>query len=453
MQEALTTKQIRLKARYVLPIASDALENASVTIKGGEIAEVSKSETISHSENEDLRDYGNAIIVPGFINLHSHLDYSHLRYLDATSSLLPWVRKLIAGSASWTMDEWNESAIYGAHQAALSGTTFIVDSSFKGVAALAIAKTGLKGIVGLELFGLNKASAAAKFDNWLKRFAELEATPDTSFKQAVAEGRLTLTVAPHAPYTVCPELWKLAQNWCTDNQVKLLAHVAESGAECAWLQSNSQEMDDHLIRVMEPFIEPEVRNLLKSTSWLGQGRSPVQHLEHYELLDSNFLAAHCVHVTPEDMGLMQKRGVTVAHCARSNARLKNGVAPVKAMLDAGIKVGLATDSLASCDDLDLLAEARFADAIHRVSGDELQLQAREILALVTMHAARAIGCEDSIGSIQPGKRADLAVFTFDNNEPDARDPHELLLRGNVRLKDLYVDGRLVVANGDIVSVN
>lgn len=453
MQEALLTRLTRLRARYVLPIASDTLEDASVIINGNEIVEVSSKALTSRSPHEDTKDYGNAIIVPGFINLHSHLDYSHLRYLDASSSLLPWVRKLIAGSASWTIDKWNESALYGAHQAALTGTTFIVDSSFKGAAALAIAQTGLKGIVGLELFGLNKTSASKKFEQWQSRFAELKETPDSSFKQAIAEGRLTLTVAPHAPYTVCPELWKLAQQWCIDNQVKLLAHIAESSSECAWLHSSDCDMTDHLIRVMEPFIEPEIRNLLESTPWLGQGRSPVQHLKHFGLLDSNLLAAHCVHVNPEDMQLMKQHGVSVAHCARSNARLKTGIAPVKAMRDAGIKVGLATDSLASCDDLDLLAEARFADAVHRVAGSDLQLLARELLSLMTIDAAHAIGREDSIGSLEPGKRADLAVFTFDKNEPDAPDPHELLLRGNVRLKDLYVDGRLVVANGDVVVVN
>lgn len=208
-------------------------------------------------------------------------------------------------------------------------------------------------------------------------------------------------------------------------------------------------MNDHLIKVMEPFIEPAVRKLLADTPWLGQGRSPVQHLEHFGLLDSNLLAAHCVHVSPEDIRLLTERGVTVAHCPRSNIRLKNGIAPLKDMLDHKIKLGLGTDSLASCDDLNLLAEARFADSVHRACDPKRdpQLSAREILSLMTIEAARAIGRESSIGSIQPGKRADLAVFAVADNEPAAADAHQLLLRGQVQLKDLYVDGRRVVANG------
>ncbi len=449
MQEALTAKQLRLQARWVLPISSDALEHAGVCIKGAEIAEVSANSSSSAFAHGEVRDYGNAIIVPGFINLHTHIDYSHLRYLDAASSFLPWVRKLIAGAASWTPEQWLESSLYGARQAALGGTSFIVDSSYKGCAAQAIVQTGLKGIVGLELFGLNAACAQAKFNQWQQRFAELQATPDSLSRQALADGRLTLTIAPHAPYTVCPELWDMARQWCADKQVKLLGHLAESSTECAWLASSSQEMNDHLIKVMEPFIEPEVRKLLADMSWLGQGRSPVQHLEHFGLLDSNLLAAHCVHVSPEDMRLLTERGVTVAHCPRSNARLKNGIAPIKEMLNHKMRLGLGTDSLASCDDLDLLAEARFADSVHRACGGkkDLQLSAREILSLITIEAARAIGRESSIGSIQPGKRADLAVFAVADSEPAAADAHQLLLRGPVKLKDLYVDGRRVVANG------
>lgn len=447
MKEALTARQISLQARYVLPVTSDALDNARVLIEGETIKEVTECANMSGSQHGDVRDYGNAIVVSGFINLHCHLDYSRLRYLNASESLLPWVRRLIAGARSWTPDGWRESGLYGAREAALAGTSFIVDSSYTGSAAHAIAKTGLKGLVGLELFGLNPSSAGVQFDHWQKRLRTLAESPDSALKHALAEQRVTLTCAPHAPYTVCPELWSEANQWCKDRKVKLLAHVAESDVECSWLAAGNQEMNDHLIKVMEARIEPEVRQVLSDARWLGQGRSPVGHLHHFGLLDSNLLAAHAVHVSDDDLHLLKENRVTVAHCPRSNARLKNGIAPVAKMQREGVVFGLGTDSLASCDDLDLLGEARFADGLHRVAADAPHLNAREMVSLITIEAARALGLSDSIGSIEPGKRADLAVFTFDGAGPQPSDPYELLLRGPVKLKDLYVDGRLVVFNG------
>ncbi|HEY9787195.1 MAG TPA: amidohydrolase family protein, partial [Candidatus Obscuribacterales bacterium] len=174
----------------------------------------------------------------------------------------------------------------------------------------------------------------------------------------------------------------------------------------------------------------------------------------YGLLNERLIAAHAVHADGEDLALLSAAGVKVAHCPRSNARLHNGRAPLQSLIEAGIKLGLGTDSLGSCDDLSPLSEAQFAFNLHRAAEPLCKLSCKEIVQLITTFAAQAIGWSDRIGSLEPGKLADLAVFALppaplSEEEKQSINPYDLLICGGARLRDLVVSGEFIVSDGKL----
>lgn len=437
-----------LKAGWVLPIEGEPRANALVLIENGHILKVVADEKEQNSDAIGaipLHDYGQAIIVPGLINLHSHLDYSHLSAFQTNSPLLPWTRSLMKAVSSWTNETWLSSALLGASQAAAYGTTFLVDSSYAGASACAIAQAGLKGLVGMELFGVDENKADADFTGW---HCKLESVLSHSpVKNAVARGLLRLTVAPHSPYTVCPALWLKAKTWASENKSLVLSHIAESQHEYQWFVEGDELMDEHLQFAFAKFRQkPPLPSSI--FAWKQLGLSPIEHLARHKLLDSQLLAAHSVKVKQSDLTQLASHDVAVAHCPRSNARLRNGYALFEQMRGLGIRTGLGTDSLASCHNLNLLAEARFAIELARVINPESQFGARDAIASITIDAARCLNLDDQIGSIVSGKKADLAIFTIPDRDCEnfgapPVDPYELLVHGHCRLSELFVNGEII----------
>jgi 5-methylthioadenosine/S-adenosylhomocysteine deaminase len=190
---------------------------------------------------------------------------------------------------------------------------------------------------------------------------------------------------------------------------------------------------------------------LAQIKWKGRGLTPTRHLKNFGLLDDHLLAAHAIHLDEQDIALLAETGVKIAHCPRSNARLRNGRAPLGQIRAAHIPFGLGTDSLASCDDLDLLQEARFATAVHRTVEPDIVWTSADILKSLTIDAARILGLENLVGSIDPGKLADIAVFAINPLEYGQDDPYDLLIHGKTTLVDLFVDGSIVVSAGQLVN--
>ena len=308
----------------------------------------------------DLEDFGQAIICPGLINLHTHLDYSNVNLLDSNSNFFSWIQKLTKTASTWSPSQWQESALNGARQIALSGTTCIADSSYSGQAAFACAEVGLRAVVALELFGVDESKSVSQFDAWLAKYNRLvnEGAHEQGGKLALSlnSGQIQITVSPHAPYTVSPQLWSHAQEWACQHNLPLLTHVAESQQECSWIAGNDAELDAFLQAVIPGY---------KSVSWKGAGKTPIQHLNDHDLFKARTIAAHTVHLSESDLEIMSRLQVKSVHCPRSNSRLKNGVAPYAKLLSYGIEVGFGTDSLASNDSLDVLSEACFAWNLQR----------------------------------------------------------------------------------------
>ncbi|MBX9937839.1 MAG: amidohydrolase family protein [Candidatus Obscuribacterales bacterium] len=378
--------------------------------------------------------YESAVLSPGLINLHTHLDYTAAADLyeqyendqekqRSQNKLFQWLYKLVSKSRQWSAEDFRQSAASGAEKLLAAGVTFCVDSSYTGEAARALAEAGLKGLVGLELFGLDENRAAINFERWCQRWAALKQDPLLS----AAQNRVTLTVAPHAPYTVAPSLWQKADAFAEKNSLPVLAHLAESSQECLWLKAGDKEVDDYIKWVSPPGSRED---LLESLSFRGKGRTPVEHLKEHQVLNSRLIAAHCLKFSQTDLDLFAESGARAALCPRSNAALGNGCPDLKRFFD--LPAGLGTDSLASSPDLSPRLEAAWLTKNY---------DSRSLHCLITEKAAKAAGMRD-LGAIEVGRRADLAIFRLAEPQKvrSLDEAYDAFFASKTETEAVFVDG-------------
>ena len=369
------------------------------------------------------RDLGPAVLTPGLVDAHCHLEWSLTADLLPPGAFAEWLGGFLALRARMRAEDHRAAAALGALRALECGTTTLADSGPTGAGAGALAATGLRGLVHLEVFGTHEDAAAREA---VARHAEAVAALDDDAGPLVAVG-----VSPHAPYTVGPALWRAldahpdlgARPWAT--------HLAESPEETALLASG----DGGLAELFR-------RAGFRAARWPDGGGSPVARLAAAGALREGLIAAHCVQLEPGDPERLAASGVGVAHCPQSNARLRCGRAPLERLAAAGAAVGLGSDSPGSAGAYDLRAEARACALVHGAAGHEPP-DAAALLRLATLGGARALGLEDRVGSLSAGKRADLVAFDpAPGTEPG--DPAAVALdpRSSVRLA--MVDGRVVL---------
>jgi 5-methylthioadenosine/S-adenosylhomocysteine deaminase len=362
-----------LSADWVLPVDGEPIEDGAVAIEDGRITAVGRREDLGEGER-----FADAAILPGLVNAHTHLEYAVYAGFGDGLAFGPWLRVHIERKSRIGWDEFVAIARLGAAECLRSGVTTIADASFSGAALAAAAELGLAGYVGLEVFGADVEEALASLEERREELAALE-TPV-----------LRLAVSPHAPYSVSADLYRAV----LDGGGFGITHVAESEDELRYLATG----DGPIAAVSE--VEPP-------------GTTPVRHLAREGLLRPNVIAAHCVKVDEEEIALLAEHDVPVAHCPRSNAILGCGVAPLGELLGAGLRVGLGTDSPASTPSFDLFEELRAAVFAARARAGRPDALSPEIaLELATLRSARALGLDDEVGSLAPGKRADLTVVSL-----------------------------------------
>jgi len=301
----------------------------------------------------------------------------------------------------------------------LGGTTTFVDMYyFEDAIAEEADRCGIRAIVGETLIDFPAPDNETWDDavRYTKDFVE----------KWRGHPRITPAVAPHSAYTVSPEHLVAAHVLATELEAPLLIHVAEDQAE--------------ITRVTE-----------------RTGKSTIDYLAETGVLDSRVLAAHVVWPSASEIDLLAAREVGVAHCPQSNMKIAAGVAPVPAMLEAGIAVGLGTDGAASNNDLDMWEEIDTAAKLHKViSGDPTVVTAREALRMATLEGARALGMEDEIGSLEAGKLGDLIIVATDGaHQQPNYDPFSLLAyaTGAADVAAVVIDGRVVVADGRVLTLD
>lgn len=365
-----------LSADWVLPVEGAPIERGAVVLEEGRIAAVGPAAELGAGTH-----YPDAVIVPGFVNAHSHLEYAvYAGFGDGLGDFAEWITLHIQRKARIGWEEYVDIARFGAAQCLTSGVTTVGDCSYSGATAVACADLGLRATVYLEVFGADAALG-------LEHFAEIKERVDGFFSDRVRPG-----ISPHAPYSVSLDLYRA----CAELGLPIATHLSESPAEIAYLMRGEGPWGAYGdLLVPHP------------------GTTGTKLLAEDDLLGDGVLAAHCVMVEQDEIDLLASTGTGVAHCPRSNAALGCGVAPLTELRAAGVRVGVGTDSPASAPSFDFFDELRSVLLSARARAQRPSvLSAAETLELGTMGGARALGRDGEIGSLVPGKRADLAVLSL-----------------------------------------
>jgi 5-methylthioadenosine/S-adenosylhomocysteine deaminase len=354
------------------------LENGAVAINGDRIVAVDTASAIAEKYNaKETIDARGQIVMPGLINTHGHAAMVLYRGLGSDLALMDWLNKYIFPAEAKTVSP--EMVKVGTRLAALemiqSGTTTFTDMYyFESDVAAAVRESGMRAVLGESVIKFPVADAATP---------EIGLANAEKFIAAWKDDVLiTPAVAPHAPYTVEPETLKAVRALANKYNVPMLIHLAET-------EDETKQINDrfHL--------------------------SPTMYLESIGAWSGKSVAAHAVWVNDEDMTILAKRGVGLAHNPESNMKLASGVAPVQQWIDHGIHAGLGTDGAASNNDLDMFEAIRQTAFLHKLaSKDPRAMPASLAIELATRRGAEALGMGDKIGSLEVGKQADVITISL-----------------------------------------
>jgi len=419
-------------ARWVLPIVQPPIEHGAVVVKQGRIVWVGPADQCARADGDHVVELGDAVLLPGLVNAHSHLELTGLRGFLEGLDFREWLRTLtIVRRDVLSESDLLDAARLGIVEALRHGITTLADCTDSALPLTAMRELGVRGIGYVEVFGPDPAQCSGAMARLQQRVEALRAE-DTAL---VRTG-----VSPHAPYTVSAPLFRAAAEYARAERLPMAVHVAESAAETAFVGDGSG-----------PFAE-RLRD--RGIAVAGQSRSPVALLEDTGVLAAQPLLIHVIRADEEDLARIAYHGASIVHCPISNAKLGHGIAPLDRMLAHGIRTGLGTDSVASNDRMHLLDEARQAVLCHAIrSGVPDSLGAHEALSLATRGSAGALGLASEIGTLEPGKAADLAAFPL--TAGPVFDPAVTLvhvLAGHVTAMLVTVAGRELVRDGQVTVV-
>jgi cytosine/adenosine deaminase-related metal-dependent hydrolase len=421
----MTTSIRILRAAWVAPISEPPIANGEVVIDGDRIIAVRPATAVL---GPGIDDFGDCIIMPGLVNVHTHLDYTVMRGLLEDLDFFPWIREITARAAVLTPEDWLASATWGAAEAVAGGVTAIGDCTFSGAAFAAARNLGLGGNIYQEVFGIDELRSVDEI------VVELRDRVDGMIARS-AGTHLNIGISPHAPYTVRPVLFRALGEYARAHKLPVCIHAAESQAEAELLRSGTG-----------PFAEMYGRRTIQ---WQVPGGSTVAYLDSLGMLSDRTLLVHGVQVSAFDRAIIRERNVAWAHCPKSNAKLGVGVAPLGILCDlplpspgavpaqkemddaseAPARIGLGSDSVASNNTMDMFEEMRFAVLMQRAARHRIEaFGAREAVEMATVGGARALGLEADIGTLKAGKRADLCVVRLgDLHSAPAYNPYSALV--------------------------
>jgi cytosine/adenosine deaminase-related metal-dependent hydrolase len=411
---------ILIRNACLLPIdeAMSVIEDGWIHIEGGTIRALGSGEP-PQAESAEIVDVGGDVIMPGMVNPHAHLAMTLFRGLgeDVDDRLfryvLPMERKFV------TREMVRIGTLLGALESIEAGVTTIADMYYyETEVGRALDHAGLRGVVGQTL---------ATFDPPDHR------TMDEGFalvEELVSEfsghDRIVPSIAPHAPYSTDIEVMARVARWAEDHpEAPVQIHLAEMDSEMEWCRRT-------------------------------HGLRPVAVVEKAGLLMPGLIAAHCLHIDPFEIERMAKADVRVAHNARSNAKAGRGIAPIEAMRAAGIKVGIATDGPMSGNTLDLFSQFGPVSMFQKLLGHSRKpMPAAQVIRMATLEGAQVLGLDGRIGSLEPGKQADLV--RIDLSAPRLQPVYDiyatLVFSGMpADVQDVMVGGRWIMRGRNVESL-
>jgi 5-methylthioadenosine/S-adenosylhomocysteine deaminase len=398
------------------------IQDGAVAIRGDRIVAVDAASAIaSRYDAGRTIDASGKAVIPGLVNTHTHVPMALFRGIADDMMLMDWLQKFIFPAEARNVDE--EFVRWGTRLGLLEmlrgGTTTYVDMYyFEDVIAEETARAGMRGVLGETVLDFpapdNKTWDAALA--YCERFA----------RKWKGHALVIPAIAPHAPYTVLPDHLKQAHALATRLDVPLVIHVAEDPGEVKTIEERYR-------------------------------LSSVAHLENLGVLDDRVIAAHMVWPTEQDIATLARRRVGVAHCPQSNMKLAAGVSPVPDLQKAGVAVGLGTDGAASNNDLSMWEEMDTAAKLHKlIRKDPTVMNARVTFRMATIEGARAIDLDREIGSLEPGKRADLVVVDLGSlHQTPMYDVFSHLVYATKAsdVETVLVNGRIVVQDRKVLTID
>jgi 5-methylthioadenosine/S-adenosylhomocysteine deaminase len=404
-----------IDARWVVPVepAGVVLDDHSVAVHAGKIVAVlptgEASARFSAAERVNL---GSHVLIPGLINLHTHAAMSLMRGMADDLPLMTWLQDHIwpAEAKHVSADFVEAGTLLACAEMLRGGVTCMNDMYFfPEASAQAALAAGMRASLGMVVIEFPTAYASDPDDYLAKGLAVRDALRH--------EPLISFCLAPHAPYTVSDASFEKIGGYA--EELGLPVHV-------------------HLHETLD-----EINGEVAKT-----GMRPVERLRKLGVIGPQLIAVHAVHLNEEEIGLLATHGASVAHCPASNLKLASGIAPVARMLAAGVNVGVGTDGAASNNRLDMFGEARLAALLAKgASGNAQAMPAHAALHAATLAGARALGMDGTIGSLMPGKAADLAAVDLGNTQlQPVFDPvsHLVYAAGRENVTDVWVAGQRVV---------
>jgi len=379
----------RYHARWIVPVSAPPIAHGTLVERAGRIAWVGpRGGAPARSDEADV-ELGDAILIPGLVNAHCHLELTAMRgFLDGLS-FREWILRLTSARRSvFDAAAMMDGARLGVEEGVRVGVTTFADTGDSGTGFDAMLERGVRGICYREVFGPDPAQCEHAIGELREKLARMRVR-ETPLVRA--------GLSPHAPYTVSDPLYRATVALARELAAPMAVHIAESALESELVAAGAGAFADGLRK--------------RGIAVAPRARTPIALLHRLGVLDIDPLLIHCVRVDDDDIRAIASHRCAVAHCPASNARLAHGVAPLAELLAAGVDVGLGSDSVASNDRMDLLDEARLAllFATARVR-EPNALSSADALKLATLGGARALRMDGEIGSLEVGKAADLAAF-------------------------------------------
>ena len=385
-----------LCADYILPVASDPLFNGAILVQEGEIKDMGDAESLRlRYPGEEVKELGDAVLMPGLVDLHTHLENAALRGVVHDVPYAQWATTKYIQADKLDAKDWAASALVGGMQTLANGVTTVADVSINGSALQTALRLGMRSVIYREVGAMDKSRIG---------YAMKTVDREISAWREQAAGTLTsIGIAPAHVFDCHPEVMRQVSEYATRENLPVAMHLAGSREEVAFVKHGSSLFS----------VSRAERGYVEIPPWLPTGVSPIQYALNWDAFESpNVMVVHGTHVDETDIKIMRKHDVSVAACPRSNAQLGMGVVPIDEYLKANIRIGFGTDSPAATDSADLLTEMRLGMLISRATSKSF-LSSEKALEMATLGAARALRMDDEIGSLEIGKRADIIAVSLD----------------------------------------
>ncbi len=408
-----------LRARRVVPVSSPPIDDGAVEVRGGRITGVGRWADVSRGVGRGcVEDLGDAILLPGLVNAHAHLDYTGMAgQIAPTRSFPDWIKSILAAKSAWSDDEFRASWLAGAHHAVSTGTTSVANiESMPGMAGALRPNTPARVHSFVEMTGVRSRRDPGDVLREAMGFVDAWTT---------ASGRGGAGLSPHALYSTLPRLLERVPAAAHGRGCRVTMHVSESREEFEMFMYRRGAMHEWL-RSQRPDDD------------CGHG-SPVRLLARHGLLAPWFVAVHVNYLWDGDARLLGDAGTHVVHCPRSHAYFRHQRFPAAELAAAGVNLCLGTDSLASTlpDPCGAAPELSMFDEMAAYVAHDNTVSPAEVLAMATVHGARAIGLAPGAGTLSEGAPADLCAIP---DTTPSMDVHEGIVGHRGKVLGTWIDG-------------